>query len=183
MAIPLEKRLLNTAEYHKMAAVGILSSEDRVELLNGELIKMSPINSIHANCVDQLTKWFLLQFHDKAVIRTQNPVTLDELSEPEPDLLLAKIKAEGYKLAHPSPKEVFLLIEVSDSTLDKDRLVKLPLYAEFKIPEVWIVNLVDKCVEIYTQPESKVYSKIEVFQLGDTIYREWAPGLVVSSIF
>ena len=143
------QRLFSVDDYYAMAEAGILAPDERVELLDGEIIKMAPIGGRHANCVGQLTD-LMSAVGRRALVWVQNPVRLDTGSEPQPDLML--IKRRGYSSAHPGPGDVLLLIEVSDTTIDLDRSDKLPLYARVGIPEVWIVNLPDECVEVYTEP-------------------------------
>ncbi len=166
-----------------MADAGIFSGNERVELLNGEIICMSPINSPHAACVDCLTEWFILYFHKKAIIRVQNPIRLDVYSEPEPDLVVAGLKPDKYKSGHPVPNEVMLVIEVADSSLDKDRSVKLPKYSYVGIAEAWLINLERQEVEVHTQPAETGYSKLKVFRIGQVIETSLVAGLPVEDIF
>ena len=157
--------------------------ETRVELIDGEIIEMSPINSPHADCVDRLNEWFILNFHKKAVIRAQNPITLNEYSEPEPDMALAIRKPEGYRNAHPKPEEILLIIEVADSSLDKDRNIKLPGYARAGIAEAWLVVLEESTVEVHTQPSAKGYDNIQIFRAGKAIESPQVKGLTVDEVF
>lgn len=180
--VEIIKRLFSVTEYHRLADAGILTEDDRVELIHGEIVEMSPINSPHADCVDKLSEWFILNFHGKAVTRVQNPITLSDHSEPEPDILLAKIKPEGYKSAHPVAEEVLIIVEVADTSLDKDRHIKLPLYATSEIQEAWLVNLNDQTIEIHTQPSAKGYAQIRIYHPGDTIETTLVKGLLVSDI-
>ncbi len=182
MTISASKRLLTVAEYHKMAEVGILTDQDRVELINGEIFNMSPINSSHADCVDRLTQWFVMYFYQKAIVRIQNPITLNDHSEPEPDVLIAKLKDQGYKGGHPKAEEILLLVEVSDSSLEKDRQIKLPLYAKANIPEVWIVNLEETCIEIYSKPVNGSYTQQIIYKPQDTINTNLISNLKVAQI-
>lgn len=169
-------------EYHRMGNAGIIPENTRVELLAGEIIRRSPINSPHADCVDKLSKWFILNLEDQAIVRIQNPVTLDAYSEPEPDILLARWKKNGYRAAHPGPEEVLLLIEVADSSLEKDRRVKLPLYAKAGIPEVWIVDLSRAAVEVYTQPTGEEFANRHIYFPGETIDTTFFQDFPVSLI-
>ncbi len=144
-------------DYHKLAEVGILKDTDRVELLNGQIFTMSPIRSPHAGIVDDLFEMLVLKLHGKAVVRGQNPVQIDDFSEPEPDIAIAHYKSDKYRSAHPTPEELYLIIEVSDTTLERDQTVKMSLYANANIPEYWIVNLNDRQIEIHRQPKSGEY--------------------------
>ncbi len=157
MAVQVERQRFTVEDYYKMAEVGILKPEDRVELINGEIIKMSPIKSQHAGHVTRLNALLSKLIGDLAIVSVQNPIRIDDFSEPEPDIALLKPLADFYTVHHPGPEDVFLLIEVSDTTLRYDQKVKLKLYAEAGIPEVWIVNLQDRCVEVYREPEAGRY--------------------------
>jgi Uma2 family endonuclease len=142
----------------EMERAGILGEDERVELLHGNLVAMTPVNPPHALVVDELHERFIEVLGKKARVRSQNPLRLsrdlNDAELPLPDVLL--IERRDYT-DHPLPEDVHLLVEVSDSTLTKDRSVKLPLYAGVHIPEVWIVNLVDKQLEVYTEPRNRDY--------------------------
>ena len=182
-APPLLKKYRFTVEaYHRMAEAGLFLPDIRVELIDGEIIETSPIKSPHADCVDKLTEWLIIQFHKQAVVRVQNPITLDNSSEPEPDLALAIRKPEGYKSAHPTPTEILLVIEVSDTSVEKDRSIKLPLYAAAGIPEAWLVNLPEQTIEVYTEPNTEGYSNIHIYRKGDTIQTTNVKGLSVAQV-
>ena len=170
MVAKTKPRLFNVDEYYAMADAGILTEDDRVELLDGEIVAMSPIGSSHADCVDNLTRLLITQAGQRAVVRVQNPVRLGERTEPQPDLVLAKWRS--YSLAHPGPEDVLLLIEVADTSVDMDRAVKLPMYARSGIREVWIVNLPAQVVEIYSEPAGSEYARSRVVGAD----AELAPG-------
>ena len=128
MAVQLEQRLITVYEYHKMEESGILTEADKVELLNGQIIHMSPIGSHHAACVEKMDEYLKKLLAGKAMVRAQNPIVLDDLSEPEPDISIVKFKENYYADQHPIPSEIYLVIEVADTSLEKDREAKLPLY-------------------------------------------------------
>jgi len=159
MSVTLAKRLISASEYHKMAEVGILTPEDKVELLNGEIIKMSPIGSLHAGYLNILNELFTDELGKKVHVQTQSPVRLSKFSEPEPDLMILKRRKDHYLTRLPRPKDVYLVVEVSDTTLEKDRLIKAPLYAKAGISEYWIVNVVDKQLEIFSNPRDGKYEQ------------------------
>ncbi len=152
-----------------MAETGILRPEDRVELINGEILYMSPINSPHSGCVNRLNALFNRLFGKVAVVSIQNPLRLDDFSEPEPDVLLLHPADDFYEERHPVPSEVFLLVEVADSSLDTDREIKLPQYAGGGVDHCWIVNLPERCIEAYSRPAGSGYGQKEVFVPGQTI--------------
>lgn len=151
-----------------MAESGILEESARVELINGEIISMSPINSNHSGLINLITRNLFTILGNSASISIQNPLRLNEYSEPEPDIVVAKFKKDAYRTAHPTPKEVYFLVEVSDSSLDFDRKIKIPLYAKAGVPEYWIVNIPEQQVEIYTHPGDGEYLNRYIAKKGDT---------------
>ncbi len=153
----LQSKTFTVDEYYKLAEVGILKDTDKVELINGEIITMSPINSPHAATVTGLTILLIEKLRKSVTVISQNPIRLDNFSEPEPDITIAKYRRNNYFDNHPTPEDVLVVVEVSDSTLEKDRTIKVPLYATANIPEYWIINLVDKQIEIYRQPKKGAY--------------------------
>ena len=160
MAAQLLRRRFTVLEYHRMGQVGILGEDDRLELLDGEIVEMAPIGSRHQAVVNRLTRLFSNQLHDGAVVRIQGPVRLGEETEPQPDLLLLAPRADFYASDHPGPEDVLLLVEVSDTSTDYDREVKLPLYARYGIDEVWLVNLEAGVVEVYRAPTAQGYQEV-----------------------
>ena len=155
-----------------MTEAGILSESDRVELIDGEVIEMSPIGSRHAACVDRLNQILCLLLGKHLIVRVQNPIRLDEYSEPQPDLCLLQPRADFYAQAHPTPADVLLVVEVADSSAGFDREVKLPLYAQASVPEVWLINLPADSVEIYAQPSGGKYQKSRELKRGEIIISE-----------
>jgi Uma2 family endonuclease len=150
-------------EYHKMAEVGLLSEDDRVELIDGEIVEMTPIGWRHARCVSRLTMLLARFAGDRYVVSVQNPLTISEHGEPQPDLVL---HAEPPPGRLPAPEDVLLVVEVSDTTLSYDRDVKLPRYAQAGIPEVWIVDLESRRIESHSTPSAEGYR----------VSREFGPG-------
>lgn len=172
MSIQLAKRLLTVAEYHKMAEVGILDEDDRVELINGEIIEMSPIGKLHVNRVNRITSIFKKLPDEKAILSVQNPVSIAPYSEPEPDISLLEFRADFYEEDLPKAENVLLVIEVADTSLGYDREVKKPLFANAGIPELWIVNIEDEQIEVYKTPQNGDYVAQRVFKRGETIQLE-----------
>ena len=158
MTTQTRRWLFTVDDYYAMAEAGILSPDERVELLDGEIIAMAPIGSRHASCVNRLNRLLTAQVGLRAVVGVQNPVRLSSGSEPQPDVTLLKPRDDFYSSAHPGPGDVLLLIEVSDTTADVDRGCKLPLYARSGVQEVWIVNLSEGCVEVYAEPAGAGYA-------------------------
>ena len=164
-----EPRLFNVDEYYAMAEAGILAPDERVELLNGEVVAMSPIGDVHAYSVDEAVYLFTIQLGERARVRSQNPVRLASNREFQPDVSILRWREDKYLSGHPVPEDVLLLMEVSDSTLDYDRNVKLAIYAEAEIPETWIANIPDQVVEVYTLPSDGVYQMRRVFSVGESV--------------
>jgi Uma2 family endonuclease len=160
------KHRFSVKEYYRMAETGVLKPDARVELINGEIIDMSPIGPFHGGLVKRLSRLFNLKANGRWMVSTQDPVRLDDHSEPEPDVMLLQPSADDYTNRHPEPKDVFLLIEVADSTLEYDREEKLPAYGRVGIAEVWIVNLQDATIEVYREPHFTGYGSKTLFRSG-----------------
>jgi len=161
MSLLLEHRRFTVDEYHRMAEAGILDEDERVELLDGEVVAMSPIGRRHAACVDRLTHWLTATLGNRAIVRVQNPIALDAHSEPEPDLALLRPRDDFYATRTPGPADITLVIEVADTTIDKDRKVKLPLYARHGIVEVWLIDLIKDAVEVHRSPSPDGYADVQ----------------------
>src|SRR2546429_3149605 len=147
----------SVADFYRMAETGVLKPGARVELLDGKIIDMSPIGPLHGGAVNRLIRFFGKMSSGRWLVSAQNPVHLDEYSEPQPDLMLLKPDPDDYTGRHPVAEDVFLLIEVADSTLAYDRGQKLPAYGRAGIPEVWILNLRARTVEVYREPHFEGY--------------------------
>ncbi|NEP74627.1 MAG: Uma2 family endonuclease [Okeania sp. SIO2G4] len=177
MSAELLRRLFTVDQYYKMLEAGVLTENERVELIRGEIVKMSPIGIHHANCVDNLTELFILSLAKTVTVRVQNPVRLNDNSEPEPDIALLQRRQGFRRTQHPQPEDIFLLIEVSDTTVKYDQEVKIPLYAENNIVEVWLVNLTEECLEVYRQPTANGYEIVQTFQRGETVEIQALPNV------
>ena len=145
-------------DYHRMGGAGIFAPDARVELIQGEIIDMTPIGSGHAGIVNKLNSIFYQMAGDNIIVSNQNPVVLNDFSEPQPDLALLRYREDFYSKSHPRANDVLLIVEVADTTLQYDREIKLPLYASAGIPEVWLVDVEGKTVEIYSHPEEGRYA-------------------------
>ncbi|AFY35045.1 Uma2 family endonuclease [Calothrix sp. PCC 7507] len=139
-------------EYHQLIELGFLKEGDRIELIRGELTQMVAKGTPHTFCTNRLCRQLDRLLGDRAVIRGQDPITLSNQSEPEPDVVIARGTEEDYLAHHPYPQDIFLVIEVSDTTLNYDQTTKLELYAEAEISHYWIVNLLARQLEVYSQP-------------------------------
>ena len=177
----LLRRKFTIEQYHKMAESGILTEDDRVELIRGEIVEMSPIGRRHAACVRRLVKLFSEKLSQRAIVDTQNPVELSDRSEPQPDVTLLQPHPDFYEAGHPQPEDIFLLVEVADTTVETDRNVKIPLYAEGGISEVWLVDINEQCVEIYQEPLSTGYQNVQKFQRGQTLSIQAFPNINIAA--
>ncbi len=169
MTLELLRRKFTIQEYHQMLDSGIIAMDERIELLKGEIIAMSPIGIKHAACVRRLNNILSQHLQGEAIIDIQNPLELDNLSEPQPDIALLKPRADFYATAHPQSKDIFLIIEVADRTVKSDREVKIPLYAENQIAEVWLVDINGESIEVYREPRNNKYQTVFCFRRGQTL--------------
>lgn len=177
MSAQLEKWHFNVDQYYRLAEVGVLKPDDRVELIEGEIIRMSPIGSPHAACVSRLTRLFHQSVAERAIVAVQNPVRLSDYSEAVPDVALLKQRADFYAAHHPAPEDVILVVEVSDTTLLTDRNVKMPLYARAGIAEAWLVNLPRKLIEVYFDSTDGSYRESLKFKQGEILVSPTVSGL------
>jgi len=163
------KRLFTVKEYYRMYESGVFANGERVELIRGEIIKMAAIGRRHAACVDYCNFMFAKKLGANVIIRIQNPLSLDNTSEPEPDVMLLRYKDDFYRSGHPQPSDVLLLIEVADTTIDSDRELKIPLYAEDGIIEVWLIDINNACIEVYRHPTEQGYQDMQKFYHGQNL--------------
>lgn len=164
----VSKRLLSIVDYHKMAAIDILPDQG-IELIEGEIIEMSPIGGKHITAVNRLNHFLSLLLENKAIVSVRNPIIIGDFSEPQPDISLLKYRSDFYGGKTPEANDVLLVIEVADTSLAYDREIKLPLYADSGIPEFWLVNLEQEEIEVYWEPIEKVYKNRTLFRSGDTV--------------
>jgi Uma2 family endonuclease len=169
MAIGARTRRFSVEEYHQMVRAGILKEDDRVELIEGEIVEMTPIGPRHAVCVAGLTDHFVRSLATRAVVWAQSPIRLGVRSEPQPDVALVEPPRTRYGDAHPGPEDVLLIIEVADTTVEDDRLRKIPLYARAGIPETWLVNLPGEAVEVYRNPAPDGYRQVLAVRRGQSL--------------
>ena len=160
--VEVARRRFTLDEYHRMVEVGILNEDDRVELIRGEIVEMAPIGIQHAVCVARLTEILLVRLRGRATLWPQNPLTIQPDSEPQPDIILLRHRADFYAgVGMPGPDDVALLIEVADSSLRYDRRVKGQLYAEAGVREYWIVDVAGDAVEVYREPGAGGFQRAE----------------------
>jgi Uma2 family endonuclease len=173
------KHKLTADEYQRMGEAGILHEDDRVELLDGEIYDMPPIGDGHVGRVNALNFLLGQRLRDRVIVAVQNPIRLSDFSEPQPDIALLRPRADFYGTSKARPEDVLLLIEVAQSSVDYDRVLKLPRYAADGILEVWIVNLVDDRVEVYRDPAGDGYRTRTVHARGESLYPAALPDLTI----
>ena len=172
-----ETRKFTVEEYYRMAEVGILHPEERVELICGEIVPMAPIGKPHAVGLRRVDRILQKALEGVAIVSAQNPIHLGPYSEPEPDLAVLRLKEDEYLSEHPEPGDILLVVEIADTTLSHDKQVKTLLYAQAIIPETWIMNLVDDCIEAFTGPGPEGYANHAVYQRGDRISPSTLPDV------
>jgi Uma2 family endonuclease len=179
MRIETTRKRFTVEDYYRMAEVGILGPTDRVELIEGEIVEMSPIGDRHAMTVNRANMVFARGLGDKVVVSVQNAVRINRYNEPQPDVVLVRPREDFYGSRHPRPEDVVLLIEVSDTTLNYDRTVKVPLYARSGIREVWIVDLNDDASHVYREPRDGSYTVIETRSRAETVAAQAFPDFAI----
>lgn len=160
--IEMEGFTWTVKQYNRLIDAGILTPDNKVELLEGSLIKKIAIIESHAACVDGLQEYFYDKYGKQFTLRSENPITLSEKSAPEPDFVVCERREDRYRSSHPVPSQIELIIEVADSTVDKDRNYKSTLYALAGIKEYWIINIRDAQVEVYLNPDAASEAFLEV---------------------
>lgn len=148
-------------DYYRMAEEGLIRPDARVELIDGEIVEMSPIGSRHASHVRRLHALLQEKLGSAVMLSIQSPLRLSDIAEPEPDIVLLRPRDDFYADAHPTPDDALLVIEVGDSSVSYDRNEKAPLYARHGVREYWLLDLVRNVVTVYTQPEAGMYKRVE----------------------
>ena len=174
------RRKLTVDEYQRMGESGIFHEDERVELLDGELYEMTPLGDDHIGGVISLDFPLNQRLAGRALVSVQNPIRLSKFSEPEPDVVVLRFRPDFYRSGKARPEDIFLLIEVAESSLDYDRTTKLPRYAAAGVREVWIANLVDEQLEGYRDPAGDRYATSSIHRRGDTLAPLAFPDLVLS---
>jgi len=169
MRAVVKRRPFTAEEYHRLLEAGILREDDRVELIEGEILEMSPIGSRHAAAVKRLNHLFHELLGDRCLLGVQDPIRLGPYSEPQPDLTLLRPRPDFYAEAHPGPGDVLLLVEVMDTSQAYDREVKLPLYARAGIPEVWLLDLEALRLEVHREPTPEGFAQTQVLGPEETV--------------
>jgi Uma2 family endonuclease len=166
MYAPVERRTWTVRDYYRMAETGILGPDERVELLNGEVVRMTPVGSRHAAAVSRLQDWLQRRLPEGMQLRVQQPVRLGEHSEPEPDLAVVRARDDFYAHAHPTGPDVLLVVEVAETSITYDKGVKRDAYARVGIPELWVVDLGHDRVVTYLEPSDGEYRRTQTHGTG-----------------
>jgi Uma2 family endonuclease len=177
MAVSASKYLFTTRDFHRMGDAGVFGPDERVELLGGEVVHMTPIGPTHAWCVTELLRALFTAVRDEAIVRSQNPVVLDDYWEPEPDIAVVRSRPDRYRNAHPTPPDILLLVEVADSSMDKDRETKVPAYARAGVPEVWLIDLGHAHVQVHRAPSAAGYQDVRTLSSRDRLTTPTVPAL------
>ncbi len=164
-------------QFHRMGDAGVFHEGDRVELIDGHIVEMTPIGPEHAGCVKELVRLLYHAAGDTVVLGVQDPLVLSTHQAPEPDIAVLRPRPGGYRQRHPGPDDVLLVIEVADTSLAYDRSTKIPRYAVAKVPELWIVNLPAEVVEVHRAPASGRYTDTSTLSRGATIRPLRLPGV------
>lgn len=167
--VELPRRRFTVEEYHRMAEAGILTEDDRVELIEGEIVQMTPIGQRHAATVARLTRRLVPAVADRALVWPQNPIRLPRDTEPQPDLVLLRPRPDDYAQGPARPEDILLLVEVADSSYRYDAGVKLSLYARAGVPEVWIADLTRDLLEVHREPGPSGYARRAELRRGDQV--------------
>jgi len=163
------RRKITVEEYEVMYEAGVFKPDERLELINGEILKVAPMNAPHISHVIRLSRIFTERLTKRAIVSTQLPIVINEESEPEPDISILRWRSDDYFSGKPKAQDVYLLIEVASASLLFDRRIKLPLYARVGVPEVWIVNVQARQLEVYRNPKGEDYAERQILQPTDRI--------------
>lgn len=167
--------------YHRLIEAGALHEDDRVELIEGRIIDMPPIGSRHAACVKRLNNLLTQMLQGRAIVSVQDPIRLDQHSEPEPDIALLKYREDFYTDRLPKAEETLLVIEVADTSLEYDREAKIPTYAKAGIQETWLVNLLENCIEVYRSPSAEGYEVRRIARHDQPLSSQAFPDLQMTA--
>lgn len=175
MATEITKRLFTVQDYMRMADADIFTEDDRVELIYGEILAMSPIGPPHAAAVDRANRAMVSAAGNRAIVRIQSSVVLDKYSAPHPDIVLMRPREDFYASKHPGPSDIFLIVEVAESSLKYDRTIKARLYAETGIQEYWVADVKHDCLFVYSNLSDKSYRSVHQLHRGDFIAPQLLP--------
>jgi len=181
MSVAVSRRRFTADDYQRMGQAGILRAEDRVELIDGEIVAMTPIGPRHCASVDRANRAFVTKAGDSAIVRVQGSVRLDLYSEPEPDLVLLRPRADFYASAHPGPADILLIVEIADSSIDYDREIKSRVYARSGVQEYWLADLNENVLFCYSSTEGGTYQNVRRHTRGQSLAPQLLPACVLST--
>jgi Uma2 family endonuclease len=173
----------SVSDWQRMGELGLLAPDQRVELIEGEIIDMAPIGSAHAGLVTRLTDMLASRLSGRALLSVQNPLRLGDFSEPQPDLMLLRPREDFYSRSHPSAKDVLLLVEVADATLGYDRDRKVPLYGCFGVSQTWLINVPERMVEVYINPDPHGYADRHIARAGEALEALFGVTVEIERLF
>lgn len=177
--VAIQRHRFTVDDFVRMGDAGILTDDDRVELLDGEVRTLTPINPPHAVTVSRLNRRIVTHLGARAYVSVQSPIQLDRHNQPQPDLAIARGSEDDYAERHPSAEDVLLVIEVADSSLHYDRAEKVPRYARAGIPEVWLVDVAAGCIDVHTGAAPDGYRRRRTLECGATLTATTVPTLHV----
>jgi Uma2 family endonuclease len=181
MPVAVTRRRFTADDYQRMGQAGILRAEDRVELIDGEIVTMTPIGSRHCASVDRATRAFVMKAGDSAIVRVQGSVRLDFYTEPEPDLVLLRPRADFYSSAHPGAADILLIAEIAETSIDYDRDVKSRVYARSGVQEYWLADLNENVLTACSVPDGSTYRNVRRHTRGQSLAPQLLPECVVST--
>jgi Uma2 family endonuclease len=181
MTVAILLKQFTVSDYARMRETGILAEDDRVELIAGEVRQMSPIGPFHAAIVKRLNAVLSRLIDETVIVSVQDPIQLDDQSEPQPDLALLQYRDDYYAHAHPVADDVLLVIEVADSSADYDREEKMPRYAAANIPEAWLIDLSIDRIEQYSQPRNGIYRLKQIIERGEELQSHAIPAIHIAT--
>ena len=176
----VRRHKLDVVQYHRMGEAGVFEGNERVELIEGEVVEMAPIGDRHAGTTNRLTALLVKAAGGRAVVAVGNPVRLDRYNEPQPDFALLRPRADFYASSKPAPADTLLLIEVAESSLRYDRKVKLPLYARHGVPELWIVDVEGGTVDVCREPAADGYAAVSRAGVDEVLEPALLPGVRIA---
>lgn len=176
MNVQVARKLFTVREYDRFIEAGVLTEDDRIELIDGEVLEMSPIGSRHAACVARLTRMFSA-LDEEIIVWVQSPIQAGDYSEPEPDVVILAFRDDFYEMSRPVPEDIYLLIEVADSSLPYDRQIKVPLYAKTGVPETWVVDVEGEAIYVHRNLVKGIYQETFTVGQGETLSPAAFPDL------
>ena len=181
MSVAVSRRRFTADDYQRMGQAGILSEDDRVELIDGEVVAMTPIGPRHGASVDRTNRALVNAAGDRAIVRVQGAVRLDLFHEPEPDIVLLRPRTDFYATQQPGPGDILLIIEVAESSIDYDRDVKSRIYARSGIPEYWLVDLNDNVLVCHHEPKDGAYQRVTQYRRDQAVAPRLLPECMISA--